>query len=133
MEVEMNKDGGGWERRRRWRGFKAPAMGKQWRRNRGLGSVGDDERIRKIALEAERPEALNLSHAALLVIPTPGVFHVSDTPENPVYVCISPRLPRWNTPYLFPGYVDSWAAVSHSQNLVSRMVHLWSAVIGTVT
>jgi hypothetical protein len=45
MEVEMNKDGGGWERRRRWRGFKAPAMGEQWRRNRGLGSVGDDERI----------------------------------------------------------------------------------------
>jgi hypothetical protein len=45
MEVEMNKDGGGWEQRRRWRGFKAPAMGEQWRRNRGLGSVGDDERI----------------------------------------------------------------------------------------
>jgi hypothetical protein len=45
MEVEMNKDGGGWERRRRWRGFKAPAMGEQRRRNRGHGSVGDDERI----------------------------------------------------------------------------------------
>jgi hypothetical protein len=40
---------------------------------------------RKIALVAERPEALNLGRADPLEIPTLGVFHPIGTPENPVW------------------------------------------------